>query len=354
MTDRTGPFTSNFATIDGQRIHYIDEGKGPLVLLVHGWPDFWRCWVPQIQPLVDAGYRAVAVDLRGYGRSGKPTEIEAYRIDRVIADLEGLVHRLGEARCTVVGHDWGSIIAWTAGLTRPRTFYQVVGVSVPYGGRALLPLAGASNFGERRPREAQRIMAGSDDVWFYQEYFAIPGRLERAVEPDIASFCRSMRWAASGNAQKDVPALPPPADLSVSEIQNRTRAARYCMPRDSDAGYASAAVPDDLPEWMSDIGLYIAEYERTGITGPTNYYRAMESSWEVLEPFADVPLTSRSMFVAGERDMPYHWGKEAIEEYGVRAPGLERIEVIPDVGHWINRESADSFNRTLVSFLDSR
>ena len=157
---------------NGIRLHVVEEGEGPLVLLVHGFPESWYSYRHQLDALAAAGYRAVAIDVRGYGRSSKPTEIDAYRMVRKVADNVELVHALGETQAVVVGHDWGAPIAWTSALLRPDVFRGVAGLSVPY-----------SPPSEHRPSDVFRMMAGDEE--FYIEYFQQPGRAEAEIEADV-------------------------------------------------------------------------------------------------------------------------------------------------------------------------
>src|ERR1700760_4376243 len=136
--------------VNGIRIHAVEEGEGPLVLLVHGFPESWYSWRHQLPALAEAGYRAVAIDVRGYGRSSKPADAAAYRMLGHVAGNVGVGHALGEQRAVVIGHDWGSPIAANSALLRPDVFSAVALLSVPYSPR-----------GTRRPTE---VFTGLDDV----------------------------------------------------------------------------------------------------------------------------------------------------------------------------------------------
>ena len=123
---------SRTVPVDGGRIHLVEQGAGPLVLLVHGFPESWYSWRHQLPALADAGYRAVAIDVRGYGRSSKPTAVDEYRLVRLVADNLGVLDALGSDTAVIVGHDWGSPIAWTSALLRPDRFRALATLSVPY------------------------------------------------------------------------------------------------------------------------------------------------------------------------------------------------------------------------------
>src|SRR4030095_9211476 len=122
---------SCFVQVDGLRMHVLEEGSGPLVVLLHGFPEFSGTWRHQLRALADAGYHAVAPDQRGYGQTDIPAREDAYTIFHLVGDVIGLLDALGEAQAVVVGHDWGAPVAWNAALLRPDRVRAVVGMSVP-------------------------------------------------------------------------------------------------------------------------------------------------------------------------------------------------------------------------------
>ena len=150
-------------------VEVLEAGEGPLVLLVHGFPESWYSWRHQIPVIAAAGFRTVAIDVRGYGRSSKPIAVEDYRMVRLVADNVGLVAALGAETATIIGHDWGALVSWTAAWLRPDVFRGVIGMSVPFSGRGLVALPG-SPFGERHPGELHAELAGPGQT-FYQDYF---------------------------------------------------------------------------------------------------------------------------------------------------------------------------------------
>src|SRR3954453_11567065 len=172
---------------NGIRMHAAELGEGPVVLMVHGFPESWYSWRHQLPALAEAGYRAVALDVRGYGRSSAPAPIEAYRMLAHVADNVGLVGALGEDRAVVVGHDWGAPIAWNSALLCPDVFRAVAGLSVPF-----------APAGPTRPTDAFRMMGGAEE--FYIEYFQQPGRAEREGEEDVRRWLLGFYFSASGDA----------------------------------------------------------------------------------------------------------------------------------------------------------
>ena len=173
--------------IPGGRIHVVEHGQGPLVLLVHGFPEFWFSWRHQLPALAEAGFRAAAIDVRGYGRSVKPFDVAAYRMLAHVADNVEVVRGLGADTATIVGHDWGAVIAANSALLRPDVFTAVGLLSVPYSPRD-----------NTRPTEAF-ARAGSDEE-FYVSYFQEPGRAEAEIEPDVRSWLAGVYCALSGDA----------------------------------------------------------------------------------------------------------------------------------------------------------
>ena len=156
---------------NGIRVHIAEQGSGPLVLMCHGFPESWYSWRHQLQALALAGFHAVAPDMRGYGDSGRPAEIERYSLLHLVGDMVGVLDSLGEKTAVIAGHDWGAPVAWHAALLRPDRFRAVIGLSVPY-----------------RPRGSiapTTVMPQNDEASFYQLYFQAPGVAEKELETDV-------------------------------------------------------------------------------------------------------------------------------------------------------------------------
>ena len=151
-------------TIDtgGAQLRVIDVGDGPVVVLAHGFPELAYSWRHQIQPLVDAGYRVLVPDQRGYGGSSQPEAIEAYDIESLTGDLVALLDDVGVDQAAFVGHDWGSMLVWQTAVLHPDRVAAVVGMSVPYLARGPVP-----------PITAMRAVFA--DNFFYIVYFQDPG-----------------------------------------------------------------------------------------------------------------------------------------------------------------------------------
>ena len=183
--------THRMIETNGIRMHVAEQGEGPLVILCHGFPECWYSWRHQLLALAKAGFRAVALDLRGYGRSGRPQEVEKYTILHDIGDIVGLVDGLGAEQAVIAGHDAGATIAWQAAVLRPDRFRAVIALSVPFRSRG---------FGTSVPPTT--VMPQNKNAIFYQLYFQTP-EAEAALVRDVRQTFRSQFYSLSGDS-------PPP------------------------------------------------------------------------------------------------------------------------------------------------
>lgn len=340
------------ATIDagGQRVHAVVRGTGPLVLLVHGFPEAWFCWREQIDALAVAGYRVVAPDMRGYGRSGKPAAVADYSILKLVDDCVAVVTALGERAATVIGHDWGAMVAWTAAWTRPDVFTAVIGMSVAFGGRGMLPIAGIDSFGTQPPSAVHRAIAGPDKV-FYQEYWTREGALEGEFEADPRGFLRDQYFTFSAGPFPAGYEAPDPLAVSPAEVAEQTRSGGACL----DPGAtmrAGLVTPDPVPDWLAaDLDDYVAEFERTGLTAPLHWYRAMDLSWQELASYEGKPITVPALFVGADLDVATQWGSEAVAAFGRTVPRHRPSVVLKQCGHWFTRERPAETTAVILDFL---
>lgn len=316
---------SHVVTVDEQRIHCVEAGDGPLVLLVHGFPESWYSWRHQLPALAAAGHRAVAIDVRGYGRSSKPLAVDDYRMVRLVADNVGLVGALGESSAVIVGHDWGAPIAWTSAMLRPDVFTAVAGLSVPF-----------SPPSETRPLAAMRAMAGDEE--FYVEYFQEPGRAEAEIEADVRDWLLGFMFTASGDA--------PPPDPSAGTVATIPHGALM-----KDRFHR----PDVLPAWLTvdDLDVYTSEFEHGGFRGPLNRYRNVERDWEDLAAWRGAHIDVPALFIGGDRDGPTVWGAGSIAAFERTLPRLHRSIILEGCGHWTQQERPDDVNAALIDFLRS-
>ncbi|MDT0391121.1 alpha/beta fold hydrolase [Streptomyces dubilierae] len=302
------------------RVHLVEQGDGPLVLLLHGFPESWYAWRHQLPALAGAGYRAVAVDVRGYGRSSRPAAVADYRMLALVEDAVAVVEALGEESAVVVGHDWGASIAATCALVRPDAFRAVGMLSVPY-----TPPGGP------RPSDVFAAMGGDEE--FYVSRFQEPGRAEAEMEPDVRGWLAGFYAALSAPAGR--PGQPGP----------------YFVAR---GGRMRDRFPEGrLPQWLSeaDLDVFAGEFERTGMTGALNRYRNMDRDWEDLAGFAGAPVTHPSLFLAGRLDASLAWLADAVEAFPVTLPGLTARHLLDGCGHFVQQERPAETSRLLVEWL---
>jgi pimeloyl-ACP methyl ester carboxylesterase len=306
--------------VNGLRMHVAERGEGPLVVLLHGFPESWYSWRHQLDALAGAGFHAVAPDQRGYGGTTAPDAIGKYTLLDLVGDVVGLIDALGAAKAIVVGHDWGAPVAWHTALLRPDKVAGVAGLSVPFTPRMpASPMAGwREAFGDR----------------FYQVYFQEPGVAERELEADVP---RTMRLILGG----------------VGGGRGWRGRGAGVLPEGGGFLDAMGDV-DGLPDWLTqdDLDFYVAEFERTGFTGGLNWYRNNYRNWELLAAFQGAVVRPPALYVAGTRDLV------------VGFPGMDRVmanlpKFEPDLrdsvmlegcGHWTQQERPDEVNERLVAF----
>jgi pimeloyl-ACP methyl ester carboxylesterase len=309
-------------SVDGVRLHTVEAGDGPPVVLVHGFPESWYSWRHQIPALADAGYRAVALDVRGYGRSAAPPAIEDYAMVRLVGDVIGLLDSLDADQAVLVGHDWGAPIVWNTALLRPDRIRGVAGLSVPYNPR-----------GRVAPSSAFRALAGEGQQ-FYIEYFREPGVAEAEIEQDVAGWLEGFYFTISGEADLRAP--------SIGLVPHGTELRDRFQPRQ----------PGQMA-WMTDddLAFYVGEFERTGFTGGLNRYRNVDRDWADLAAWNHAPITVPAMFVGGDKDGPTLLGRTAIERFDTNLPRLWRSEILEGCGHWTQQERPDAVTELLLGFL---
>ncbi|MFF2009661.1 alpha/beta fold hydrolase [Streptomyces sp. NPDC058195] len=307
------------------RLHLVEQGAGPLVLLVHGFPESWYSWRHQLPVLASAGYRAVALDVRGYGRSSKPAGVNAYRMLDLVEDNVALVQALGEETAVVIGHDWGANIAAVSALLHPGTFRAVGLLSVPYA-----PPGGP------RPTSIFGQMGGPEQE-FYVSYFQEPGRAEAEIEPDVRGWLAGVYAALSADT---MPAQDEPDPHFVTRDGGRMR---------------DRFPTGTLPAWLTeeDLDVYAGEFERTGMSGALNRYRSMDRDWEDLAPYRGAPVKQPSLFIGGALDASTTWMADAVDAYPATLPGLTSCHILDGCGHWVQQERPEEVNRLLTEWLAS-
>ncbi len=316
---------------NGINIHYVEQGEGPLVVMCHGFPESWYSWRHQLPALAEAGFRAVAPSMRGYGLTDAPQNIDAYTITHLIGDIVGLVNGLGESSAVVVGHDWGAPVAWYSALVRPDMFRAVAALSVPY----TPPIGGLPD--GVTVNDVMRMTAGESRD-YYRLYFQEPGQAEADLEADIARSVKGFLYSISGDAIANGDLDQGwdghfPAGESLSE---------------------QLIVPEQLPAWLTeeDLAFYIEETTRTGFRGGLNWYRNINRLPGALAPWVGATIEQPSFYMGGSTDLIAGNTPEAIEGMKAALPDLRHMEIIDGAGHWLQQEYPAEVNTALLDFLN--
>lgn len=302
---------------NGIDLFIAEQGEGPLVILCHGWPELSYSWRHQMKPIADAGFHVVAPDMRGFGQSSAPQNIDAYSIMDTVGDVVALVAALGETKAIVIGHDWGAPVAWHAAMFRPDIFTAVAGLSVPPPVRQKGP-----------PLEKLR-KDGIDN--FYWQYFQEPGIAEAEFERDIDHALRAMFAEGFGDGD----------------------AALFVQPGKGFLGNRPAK--PSLPSWISEAELahFVANYTRSGFRGGFNWYRNIDRNWELTAPWHGATIHQPSLFLAGSRDSVITGliGAKRVAELDKVLTDLRGKVIIDGAGHWVQQERPDEVNAALIGFL---
>jgi len=312
---------------NGIRMHIAECGAGPLVMLCHGFPESWYSWRHQLQALAEAGFHAVAPDMRGYGQTDRPEPIDQYTLLHLVGDVVGLLDALGAETAVIAGHDWGAPVAWHAALLRPDRFRGVIGLSVPFRPR-----------GRLRPTS---IMPQNEEAFFYQLYFQSPGIAEMELERDVRLSIRSLLYSASGDAPRRENSLPAGGEVGM-------------VPR--RGGFLSLLMnPASLPQWLTqkDVDFYVTEFARTGFRGGLNWYRNIDRNWELFGPMAGARVTVPALYIAGDRDLVVAFREmdQLIANLSKFVPKLQGTIMLPGCGHWTQQERAGEVSSAMIDFL---
>jgi len=314
--------THRMVEANGIRLHVAEQGTGPLVILLHGFPECWYSWRHQLGDLAKAGFHAVAPDLRGYGRSEAPQEVEKYTVLDDVGDVVGLVDALGVKQAVVAGHDIGATIAWQAALLRPDRLKGVIALSPPFRPRA---------FGGTVPPTS--VMPRNENAVFYQLFLQTP-EAEAALSRDMRRTFRSQFYSLSGDR-------PPSANGGIAQAG--------MVPRKG----AVFANPASLPAWISeaDIDVYVAEFSRSGWRGPLSWWRNIDRGWELMAAFDGAEVTVPALYIVGERDMIGEAFRSAIALQSTLVPKLRPTVMLAGCGHWTPQARASDVSAAMIAFL---
>lgn len=308
---------------NGVTIRVAVEGEGPLIVLVHGFPESWYSWRHQIPALAAAGFRVAAMDVRGYGGSSKPHAVEAYDMQSLTGDVAGVITALSpNEKAIVIGHDWGAPIAWTTALLHPDKVRAVACLSVPWTGHGPTPFI-----------DIARELFTNRGRFFYQIYFQDEGVAEAEFEADLNKTLRQFYFMASGDG---------PLDWMHGDRAHGEKL------------LTNAPAPNPFPPWMSeeDIAYFVQQFENSGLRGPLNRYRNWHRDHAFMSQRTDFVIRQPALFVAGERDAVLAMGGlDLMALMKPNVPDLRGAHIIPAIGHWTQQEAPEETTGYLIDWL---
>ena len=312
-----------FIESNGIRMRIAEMGSGPLVLLIHGWPESWYSWRHQMLALSEAGYHVVAPDMRGYGGTDAPEAVIEYDIEHLSKDVVGILDALEEETAILVGHDWGAVLNWPTALLYPDRFTALVNMSVPYYGR-----------GEASVIDTFKSQFG--DNFYYILYFQEPDLAEKEFDADPRGLLS--RLYTSPKTPRDKPEIIDPKRSAGGFIQR-------------------LGAPKELPRWLGqgDLDYYINEFEQAGFRGGINYYRNFHRNWEITPQLTTAKFKQPVLFIAGEQDAVIgRASAESLRKFmETSVPDLRDVILFPNIGHWVQQEAPSRTNKALLKFLNS-
>uniref|UniRef100_A0A5B6YSN7 soluble epoxide hydrolase n=2 Tax=Davidia involucrata TaxID=16924 RepID=A0A5B6YSN7_DAVIN len=301
---------------NGIWMHIAEQGRGPLVLLLHGFPEIWFSWRHQITHLANHGYHVVAPDLRGYGDTDSPLSPSSFTLFHIVGDLIGLLDHFGQQQAFVVGSDWGAVAAWHLSLFRPDRVKGLVCLSVPF----------APRFPNIKPVESYKQMFGDG---FYISQFQEAGKAEQAfARYDYLTVMKKFFLI-----NKTDQLIAPPGMEIIDYLET----------------------PSLLPPWITEeeLQVYADKFLESGFNGPLNYYRAMDLNWELLAPWQGSKIRVPAKLIVGDKDIGFDCGgtKEYIEGNVFKSLVPDIEVVILDGHHFIHQEKAQQVSDEILFFL---
>ena len=306
-------------------------GSGPLIVLVHGCPESWYSWRHQISLLSNKGYTVAAMDVRGYGGSSKPYEVEAYRMRELSKDVIGVIDSLGFETAILIGHDWGGPIVWNTAALNDKKISAVLGLSVPFFPRGKISTIDLF----------RKIYEGK---FFYQLYFQEEGIAEAEFEEDIRKYLELTYFSIDARGMK-------------FQKDNAINASS----KGPDAKYLERLpIFETYPSWITvaDMDYLAGEFEASGMRGPLNRYRAQQIDFEDLLELTDAKIKQPSAFLTGKYDpvnfftgSNYKNDEDLGDRIGKNYENLLSVCLLDDAGHWVQQEKPEEVNKFILDFL---
>lgn len=317
--------SQSFIATNSIRLHVTEKGEGTPVLLLHGFPETSYSWRHQIDALAEAGYRAIAPDLRGYGLTDQPSDVNHYSMQDIINDLVGLLDALKIQQVVVVGNDWGANIAWQCAQSRPDRFHAIIALGVPLMARA--------------PVQPSTLFPQNEHAWFYTIYFAQPKLAEQELERDVAiSLSKIYYWASA------------PQYNNHSESHHP-----FTMLSKKHGLLGALPSPPNLPQWLTplEFNIFVDSFKKSGFSGGLNYYRNLDQNWQQQGTLNDLTVKVPALYMVGEYDggLAMPGMMQIIAQMPELALDLRGSHIIPDAGHWLQQEAPQRVNQEIIQFL---
>jgi pimeloyl-ACP methyl ester carboxylesterase len=308
----------HFVDTNGMRMAVYEQGRGPAVVFLHGFPELAFSWRHQLPALADAGFRAIAPDQRGYGRTTVPPNVSDFRVSELIADVHGLLDALDLESATFVGHDWGALLLWQMAMLAPKRIERLVILNIPHFPRSPV-----------EPIGMIRNLLGDD---FYIVNFQDSDEADRVFDSDPRHFISRM-MRRNQITREEFDKLP--RERQVISLLRAVRSARA-------SGEAL------LTE--AELDYYATAFTRSGFTGPINWYRNWTHNWEQLDG-VDQQIDIPTLFIGARNDVVI--GLHHIEAMKPLVSDLS-VHVLDDCGHWTQQEKPKEVNRLILDWLVQR
>jgi pimeloyl-ACP methyl ester carboxylesterase len=307
-----------FTTINGIEYHYAEAGEGPLLMLIHGFPELWYSWRHQLTGLSKAGYRVVAPDLRGFGQTGSTENLRDYSLFNHVDDIKELINHLGEENAVIIGHNWGANIAWLMPLVYPDKTKALIALSIPY---------------YPEPRNPEEIKKWSQGKFSFPTYFEKRGAAEAEFEENPRQFFRKFFYGLSGDAPGDLIDT-----LFLKKPENAKLLDEFPDPR-------------ELPVWISDkdIDYYASTFSKKGLSYSLNFYRTAHIDYPRLKETYKGKINKPVLFIGGASEAAIKFG--SVDPMKHSLPQLDKVVLLPNCGHWVQQERAVEVNNYIIDFL---
>lgn len=312
--------TPNFKMLEtnGVTLRTVVEGKGPLVILLHGFPQCWYLWRHQIEPIVNAGFCVAVPDQRGYGGSSCPPDVRDYNICELAADVVGLSSALGYEEFYLIGHDWGCIAAWNTALLHEGKCKAILGLSVPFW------------------RIDPKIInpTGMEDRYWYIREFQTNETPEMELESDLRAHLAGLYFSLSADA-------PRAAFMKQLEHKRGTPLSKIFP------------APSEMPNWLTpqDLDYYVEQFQESGFRGPINWYRNIPTNNDLTPELEGKRFTQPAAFIAGAEDVALLFDPNWRPPFEASFEDLRFLEIVPDAGHWVQMEKPKETTDLILRFL---